>query len=188
MSTGYKIADQRGCYFLTFTIVGWADIFTRLIYREMVADSFNYCIAHKGLRVHAYVFMSNHIHCILSADAGNLSGIIRDMKSHTAKGIWAQILRGPESRREWLAVVCKFAAGGHNRNETFQIWSHDNHAEELYTDKFIKQKLDYLHQNPVRAGLVAEPQHWLWSSAVDYAGGKQVSIVKVSLLTLVHSV
>ena len=100
MSTGHKITDQEAVYYLTFTVVQWADIFTRQIYRDIVAESFNYCIDHKGLRVHAYVFMSNHIHCILSAADGNLSGIIRDMKSFTSKRMYDQILEGPESRRE----------------------------------------------------------------------------------------
>lgn len=187
MSTGYQIYDQRGLYFLTFTIVQWADLFTRAIYREIVADSFNYCTAHKGLRVYAYVFMSNHIHSILLAAEGNLSGIIRDLKSHTAKKMYGQIQTGPESRREWLTMVSKYASGGHNRNETFQLWHHDNHAEELFGEKFIQQKLNYLHQNPVRAGLVREPQDWVWSSAADYGYEKQIGPVQVSLLQLVHS-
>ena len=154
------------------------------MYRDIVTDSFNFCIERKGLRVHAYVFMSNHIHCILSAEAGNLSGIIRDLKSFTAKRIYAQIIEGPESRREWLTLVCKYAAGGHNRNEEFQIWSHDNHAEEVWSWKFIRQKMDYLHNNPVKAGLVIEPQHWVYSSAADYANGRQVGQIRTCLLEM----
>ena len=179
MSTGYQIADQRGLHFLTFTIVGWADIFTRAVYRDIVARSLNYCIEHKGLVVHAYVFMSNHIHCILSATNGNLSAIIRDMKSHTAKQIYAQIQQGPESRREWLNLVCKHAAGNSNRNDRFQIWTHDNHAEELYSEQFILQKLDCTHLNPVRAELVSESHHWTWSSAADYYHRKQTGPIEL---------
>lgn len=147
-------------------------------------DSFNHCIATKGLRVHAYVFMSNHIHSILSAVPGNLSGIIRDMKSFTSKQIFRQIQAGPESRREWLTMVCEYAAGGHARNKDFQVWSHDNHAEEIWSRKFIQQKLDYLHHNPVKAGLVMEPQHWVYSSAADYMAGQQVGRINVALLDL----
>ena len=66
MSTGYKITDQSAVYFCTFTIVQWADIFTRQVYRDIVVDAFNFCVEQKGLEVHAYVFMSNHIHCMLS--------------------------------------------------------------------------------------------------------------------------
>jgi REP element-mobilizing transposase RayT len=184
MSTGYKITDQQACYFLTFTIVQWADIFTRQVYRDIVTDSFNHCIQHKGLRVHAYVFMSNHIHCILSAQNGNLSGIIRDLKSFTGKQIIDQIQRGPESRREWLLLVSKYAAGGHARNKEYQIWTHENHAKEMYSSEFISQKMHYLHMNPVRAGLVPEPHHWVYSSAADYCHGKQIGNINTSLLEL----
>lgn len=90
------------------------------------------------------------------------------------------------SLREWLTMVSNYAANGHNRNETFQLWHHDNHAEELFGEKFIQQKLHYLHQNPVRAGLVAEPHHWVWSSAADYGYAKQIGLVNISLLQLVQ--
>ncbi len=126
--------------------------------------------------------MSNHIHCILSAANGNLSGILRDMKSFTSKAIFKQIQEGSESRCEWLTMVCEYAAGGHARNKDFQVWSHDNHPEELWSNKFIRQKMDYLHNNPVKAGLVAEAHYWLYSSAADYIAGRQVGPIKVALL------
>ncbi|MEO6833386.1 MAG: hypothetical protein ABI169_14360 [Chitinophagaceae bacterium] len=47
-----------------------------------------------------------------------------------------------------------------------------NNPIELYSRDVILQKLDYLHQNPVRAGFVEKPEDWLWSSAGDYAGRK----------------
>ena len=184
MSTGYKITDQSAVYFTTFTIVQWADIFTRQVYRDIVVDSFNFCVEQKGLQVHAYVFMSNHIHCIISAKNGNLSGIIRDLKSFTAKSIYAQILQGPESRRDWLKLVCKYAAGGHSRNEQFQVWMHDNHPELIESRKFVLQKMEYLHMNPVKAGLVMEPHHWLYSSAADYMHNRQVGLIKTCLFEL----
>lgn len=182
MSAGCKIMDQYGMHFCTFTIVQWADIFTRQVYRDIVVDSLNHCIAEKGLQVHAYVFMSNHIHCVLSAAHGNLSGIIRDMKSYTAKLIYVQLREVTESRRGWLDLVCRYAAGGHSRNKDFQVWEHDNHPEEIFSRKFLIQKTNYIHNNPVKAGLVREPEHWLYSSAADYAAGKQVGLVNVSLL------
>jgi REP element-mobilizing transposase RayT len=184
MSTGYKITDQEAVYFCTPTVVQWADIFTRQVYRDIVVDCFNHCVAHKGLRVHAYVFMSNHIHCIVSAAQGNLSGILRDLKSFSSKAIFREIQSGPESRREWLTMICEYAAGGHARNKDFQIWTHENHPEEIWSRKFIEQKMDYLHNNPVKSGLVAEPHHWLYSSAADYAAGRQVGPINLALLDL----
>lgn len=184
MSTGYQINNQFGLYFCTSTIVQWADIFTRKVYRDIVVDSMNHCVHEKGLNVHAYVFMSNHIHSILSAKRGNVSGILRDLKSFTSKQIYAEMKDGVESRREWMDLVFKYAAGGHNRNKDFQVWTHDNHPEELYSFDFTKCKLNYLHMNPVKAGWVSEPQHWKYSSAADYCAGSQVGPVQVKLLDI----
>lgn len=48
MSSGYQIEEQFELYFLTFTIVDWVDIFTRKSYKDIIIDSLNYCIKHKG--------------------------------------------------------------------------------------------------------------------------------------------
>lgn len=84
---GYKINNQYHTHFLTMTIVGWADIFTRLVYKEIVVDSLKFCQKEKGLVVHAYVIMSNHIHLIATAheNSKGLSAIIGDFKKFTAK-------------------------------------------------------------------------------------------------------
>ncbi len=66
-------------------------------------------------------------------------------------------------------------------NEEFQLWKNDNHPIELYSDNVIKQKLDYLHNNPVRAGYVGRAQDWIYSSASNYAG--LGGILKVEFLT-----
>jgi len=58
----YKITDQNGLYYLTFTIIDWVDVFTRKEHQFVIVDSLNYCIQEKGLVVYAYVIMSNHIH------------------------------------------------------------------------------------------------------------------------------
>ncbi|MBX9852075.1 MAG: hypothetical protein K2X86_09985 [Cytophagaceae bacterium] len=58
----------------------------------------------------------------------------------------------------------------HNGN--FQFWREGNHPIELFDNKTMQQKLDYIHDNPVEAGFVEKPEDWLWSSARDYVGGK----------------
>lgn len=173
MSTGYQIYNQHGYYFLTFQVVGWVDIFTREDYRQVLMEAFSYCIHNKGLRVHAYVVMSNHVHCILSASVGNLSDIIRSLKSWSAKALWQRLCTGPESRREWMKAIFSQTATAHQRNSSYQIWTHENHALELTGDAFTRSKLNYLHQNPVRARWVLEAQDWFYSSAAAYYFGEQ---------------
>ncbi|TLX72121.1 transposase [Labilibacter sediminis] len=169
MSTGYQIKEQDGVYYLTLQIVEWVDLFSRINYRDIVIENLRYCQQNKGLVLYAYVIMSNHIHMIVQAENNDLSNIIRDFKSYTSKCILKQIVEGTESRREWLLSIFKNAAKKHKRNSHYQVFTHENHAIHLYSDKFIDQKLEYIHDNPVRAGIVKEPEGYIYSSASNYA-------------------
>lgn len=168
---GYQIRDQEASYFLTFQIVGWLDIFTRKCYRDIVVDSFIYCQKEKGLEIHGWVIMSNHIHSILSSKTGKLSNTIRDFKRHTSKQIIESIRTENKSRREWLLHQFKYFASKHKRNQIYQVWTHENHPVEMHGELF-DQRLDYIHNNPVKAGIVWNPEDYQYSSAIDYSGGK----------------
>ncbi|MDX1936056.1 MAG: transposase, partial [Flavihumibacter sp.] len=139
-----------------------------------VVDAFNYCVKEKQLQVHAWCIMSNHVHCIITSRSGALSDTVRDLKRHTAKSILSGLIEEPESRREWILFQFRKAAKEHIRNKEFQVWTHENHA--VYIDPFISgmadSKLNYIHQNPVREGIVEKGEDYLYSSACDYAGKK----------------
>jgi REP element-mobilizing transposase RayT len=172
MPTGYQIKEQDKLYYLTLQVIEWVDIFSRQKYRDIILENLAYCQKNKGLEIFAYVIMTNHIHLITRNENGQLSNTLRDFKSYTSKVILKEINSPGESRKEWMLKLFKEAAYKHNRNSEYQFWTHENHAEILFSNKFIEQKLDYLHNNPVRAGIVNEPQEYKYSSAVDYAGGK----------------
>jgi REP element-mobilizing transposase RayT len=182
MSTGYQIKDQEGLYYLTFQVVDWVDIFTRQVYRDIVIDSFQFAIMNKDFQLFAYVIMSNHIHLIANSSVGKLSDSIRDIKKYTSKKIIETIQTIHESRREWLLNRFEFRAKQHKRNQSYQVWTHENHAIYLYSPEFIAEKLEYLHQNPVRAGIVINPEDYMYSSARNYAGLE--SIIEVVILSL----
>lgn len=99
----------------------------------------------------------------------NLSGTIRDFKSYTSKELLKLIDSESESRREWMLDIFSKASYKHERNSHYQIWTHENHAEQLWSNNFIESKIDYIHQNPVRAGIVSRPEDYLYSSARSYA-------------------
>jgi putative transposase len=176
MRKGYFIHDQQAIYYMTFTVVGWIDVFTRSIYRDMLIDSFKYCQQTKGLRLHAYVIMSNHVHLVASVTENySLSNFVRDCKKFTSKQIIEHIQQNlTESRRDWMLHQFKYYASRHSRNEHHQLWEHENHFVELFTEAFTQQKIEYIHQNPVRAGLVYRPEDYVYSSASNYAGLDQI--------------
>ena len=160
MGYAYRIHDQQGVYFITCTVVQWTDVFTRREYADIIVNSLKYCREHKGLEIFAWVIMSNHIHLIISCKDGyNLSDILRDFKKYTATQIVQAIENNPrESRKRWLLWLLK-------EEDNISFWQKDNHAEEINTSAFYNTKLDYIHQNPVRAGIVDKEEEYLYSSA-----------------------
>lgn len=165
---GFKIRNQELPYFFTATVVDWIDVFTRKIYKDCIIESFDYCIKNKGMIVFGYVIMSNHIHFIVQSKDEKLTDLIRDFKKFTAKTILEKIRSEPESRREWMLERFKLATKSHSRNKNEQFWKYGNHPEEIYTNKFMWTKLDYIHQNPVKAGIVKKASDYIYSSASNY--------------------
>jgi REP element-mobilizing transposase RayT len=165
---GYVIRDQTLPHFITTTVVDWIDVFTRKTYRDTVIECLDYCIEHKRMVLYGYVIMSNHIHLIVQSSDGKLSDLIRDFKKFIATKILEKIQVEPESRREWMLERCELATESHSRNKNYQFWQYGNHPEEIYTNKFIWSKLDYIHLNPVRAGIVEKASQYIYSSASNY--------------------
>ncbi|EKT4553286.1 transposase, partial [Flavobacterium psychrophilum] len=168
MLDGYKIRDQALPHFITATVVDWIDVFTRKSYRDCIIECLDYCIKNKGMILYGYVIMSNHIHMIVQSNEGNLSDLIRDFKKFTAKTILDKIQNEPESRREWMLERFKLATESHSRNKNYQFWQYGNHPEEIYSNKFMWSKLDYIHLNPVRASIVEKASQYIYSSASNY--------------------
>lgn len=187
MPTGYQIKEQDKLYFITLQVVDWIDVFTRECYRKIIVENLCYCIDHKGLEIYAWVIMSNHIHLIIKSEKEELSSIIRDFKSYTSKIILNEIQESHESRKEWMMRQFKSATLRHKRNAKYQFWSHDNHAEYLFSYKFIEQKLNYIHNNPVRAGIVIKAEAYKYSSAMDYADESgMIPVVRLTLRWKTH--
>ena len=172
MKEGYIIRDQSKAHFITMTVVDWIDVFSRKTYRDIVVDSFNYCIKNKGMILYGYVIMTNHIHMIMQSEDEKLSDLVRDFKKFTAKTILDTIQVENESRKEWMLERFKKATETHKRNKNFQFWQLNNHPVEVYSDEFLWTKLDYIHLNPVRAGFVEKASHYIYSSAQNYINGK----------------
>ena len=164
MGFKYAIRSDR-LHFLTHTVVDWVDVFTRKELASVVVDSLNFCVENKGLEVYAWCLMPSHLHMIaagVEGDKDSLSAIMRDFKKFTSKEVVKVMDNITESRKEWL--LKHFQTGA----DSFQVWQEGMHPIELTTRKFTNQKMDYIHNNPVEAGIVDEPHHYLLTSARDY--------------------
>jgi REP element-mobilizing transposase RayT len=135
--------DQEMPYFLTFQVVGWADVFTRKVYRDLILENLSYCRLEKGLFLYGYVIMSNHIHLVVQQKDGKLSGWVRarlndlvgqDFKKFTSKKFLKMILENPqESRKEWLKMIFAYHAEFNKRSGDMQFWTHEIEPDEIAT-------------------------------------------------------
>ena len=179
----YTISDQNATYFLTFTIVDWLNLFTKKEHKLELVNSMNYCIKEKGLIVYGWVIMNNHMHVIWEAKEGyQLSAIIRDYKKFTAKLILKLIEKGSDRNKDKILQRLEFAGKKLRRISKYKFWQDSNHAIYISDQdtRMLEQKLNYIHDNPVKAMLVDDPEEYVFSSAIDYTGGK--GLVKLTMI------
>tara|TARA_R110000868_G_scaffold292498_2_gene552985 strand:+ start:10707 stop:11048 length:342 start_codon:yes stop_codon:yes gene_type:complete len=99
--------------------------------------------------------------------------LIGDLKRFTSQSIVKSIQENPkESRKEFLLDFFKKEAEKSSNVKHYQFWRHDNKPIELWCNKVIQQKIDYVHNNPIEEGLVYKHEDYVYSSAIDYAGQK----------------
>ena len=152
-------------------MVGWLNVFTRNEYKDLFLESLVFCQKNKGLEIHAWCIMSNHVHLVFRSINDQKSELlIGDLKRFTSQSIVKSIQENSrESRKEFLLDFFKKEAEKSSNVKHYQFWRHDNKPIELWSNKVIQQKIDYVHNNSVEEGLVYKPEDYVYSSAIDYA-------------------
>ncbi|MFZ4698461.1 MAG: REP-associated tyrosine transposase [Candidatus Methylumidiphilus sp.] len=144
---------NTGTYFLTLTIQRWYYLFDRHNRWQILAESLRYCQENKGLELNGYVFMLNHIHLI--ATSPDVAGFVRDFKRYTSVKLKSNLEITEPS------VLSLFM----DQERKYQLWIDTNAPKKIENLDFYRQKLNYIHENPVRKGYIAKPEYWVWSSA-----------------------
>ena len=161
-------------YFITTTVVDWIDLFTRPVYKHVVLESLNYCIQNKGMEIYAWVLMTNHLHLLIGVTGENsVSDIMRDFKKYTSKKLIDTLQHEvTESRREWMLDRFEFSGRNDKKIKNFRFWQEGTDIQEVFLNDYFEQKMEYIHNNPVKGEIVNAPYEYRYSSAIDYAGGK----------------
>lgn len=161
----YRIADERLPHFLTCTVNGWLPVFTRPEAVEIVFDSWRVLRQDSDFEVFGYVILENHLHLV--ARSRDLPKDVQRFKSFTARKI-LDLLH--TSHAIQLLHLLEFLKLPHKIESTYQVWEEGSHPQLIESEGVLRQKLDYMHQNPVKRGYVDLPEHWRYSSARNYAG------------------
>src|SRR5215216_2696561 len=169
----YRVVDEVGLYYVTFTVVEWLPIFIDEATCKIITDSFNFCISNKYLRVNAYVIMPTHLHAILfdvEFNAERLKHTLDDMRKFTGRQLLdysakqlPKCLTEEFHRQAW-------------KDRERRFWQPTQYPVGIYSEEFWKQKLDYLHHNPCRKGLVLQREDWRFSSAQYWLTGEKNDI------------
>jgi putative transposase len=152
-------------HFLTATINNWLPIFTRPETVNIVLESWRFLQQASGLQIFGYVILENHLHLV--ARSQDLSTDIQRFKSYTAKEILAYLQAQKATR---LLRLLELFKRPHKTESTYQVWEEGSHPQIIESEAVLRQKLEYIHQNPVKRGYVDLPEHWRCSSARNYTG------------------
>ncbi len=161
----YKPIEEHYTYFATCTVVNWLPLFTKLELAKIVLDSLYYVHDQDRLTLHAYVLMENHMHLVATAE--EFSDELRKFKSFTARKIIDLL---SDSAAAFYLKQMRFSKKRHKTDQIYQVWQEGSHPVAIEDEAVLKQKIEYIHSNPVRRGYVDQSEHWRYSSARDYSG------------------
>jgi putative transposase len=169
---------QALAYFVTATLSGFVELLREDGYAQIILRNLDFYREKFEFRLLAFVVMPQHIHLVLQpGPKGNISEIMRDFKRHTAKEIVERLQE--EKRTEVLSIFMEAAKKYHpNENREYQVWEDRFDDVAVYSDEVLRTKIEYIHNNPVKAGFVDSQDAFPYSSARNYHSGDH-SVIRV---------
>ena len=161
----YKFADPCLPHFLTCTVLHWIPVFTRPETVDIVFNALGYLITQKNMKIYAFVVLENHIHLV--AQSEDLNEDMRTFKTYTAKRLIEYLKK---HNAKTILKQLAFYKKAHKSDRNYQFWEEGCHPEWIQNDEMMRNKVEYIHQNPVKRGYVDEAVHWRYSSARNYQG------------------
>ncbi|WP_457572842.1 REP-associated tyrosine transposase [Desulfolithobacter sp.] len=161
----YQFTESAMPHFLTCTVVEWLPVFTRQETVDILFESWRHLQQTQGLQLYGYVVLDNHLHAVARAD--NLPEVWMRFKSYTAhrtvafleqRDVTTFLQRMRQTSKAW------------REDRSLQFWQEGSHPQVIENEAMMRQKLEYIHYNPVKRGFVDDPTHWRWSSARSYHG------------------
>jgi putative transposase len=148
--------------FFTATILNWQHVLKEDYYKNIIVESLQFCVKQNKVKLYAFVIMSNHIHLVWQQKPPTTKVKLQ----HSVMTFTAQKIKaGLEKHNPTLLENFKVDA----KDREYQIWERNPLTIELFSPKVFQQKIDYVHLNPVRAGLCANAEDYFYSSAKFYA-------------------
>jgi len=159
----YKIYEPTHPHFITCTVLHWIPIFTRVESTDIIFDSLRYLQQSDNLKIYAYVILENHLHMVVSSD--DIGKTMSKFKSFTAKNL-LKLLQ--QSNATTILDQLAFYKKAHKKETTYQLWQEGIQPKLIKDDKMMIDRINYIHNNPVKRGYIDDAKYWRYSSARDY--------------------
>ena len=161
----YKVYEPTHPHFLTCTVLHWLPIFTNQESVQILLNSFTHLQKSDNLIIFSYVILENHLHLVASSD--DINKTMQKFKSYTAYELLKLL---EKNNAKTLLKQFAFHKKAHRKESTYQIWEEGFHPKLIESEEMMSQKIEYIHQNPIKRGYVDRAEHWRYSSARDYEG------------------
>lgn len=154
-------------FFVTSTVVGLVKLFEMKSLCDIMIENLNYYQNRADFTVIAYVIMPDHFHLIIKTNKGlSVSQCIGNFKRITSRKITSELEK--KGNRMLLSSLRKNALLEPSSDS--RVWEYRFDSFVLTNEDTLRQKIEYIHNNPVKSGLVSEPTEWRYASARNYAG------------------
>lgn len=163
--TRYRVVKPDSPHFLTATVVNWLPLFASRSIVQILLDSLTYLQENERMTVYAYGILENHLHLV--AEANDLSKEMGNFKSFTARRIIDTL---KQRNAGHILQQLSFHKLRHKEDSDYQVWQEGSHPQLIQGTEMMRQKVEYIHNNPIKRGYVDRPEHWRYSSARNYLG------------------
>lgn len=152
-------------HFFTATNLEWKKLLAEDKYKDIIIESMRFLVKNKRVIIYGFVIMDNHIHIIWQLQANRKrEDVQRDFLKYVAQQIKKDMLvNEPDKLKEFIVSA---------RDRKYQFWERNPLTVEIWSEKVFLEKLKYIHENPVRAGVCKWPDDYKYSSALFYKFGK----------------
>ena len=158
-----NISLEGYAYFVTTKIRDYIKVFETEPYFQIIIENLNFYRSKFGFKLWAYVIMPEHIHFMIHlADTSNLSKIMEEFKRYTSKRILAELQK--DNRTDLLRLFTI----DNPRKEKHMVWEEGFRGLGVRSEKVFNIKMNYIHNNPVKRGLVENPEDYVYSSYRNY--------------------
>ena len=162
----FHISRRTPAYYFTAVAHHRLPIFRSDKIKQVVCDAYAEARNTHGILILAYVIMPDHVHTLVYSD--------REMKEvlKLLNGISARRIIQYLKENNFESSLFKLRGETRERNHKHSVWQHHPDSLEIFGEDTFRQKVEYIHMNPVRAGLVSDPLAYRFSSRRQWTGGR----------------